>query len=202
MKKVDILTSFSRYSNHSLVLKAKLIVTSMTGNSYFATPDPTLADIKAAAEALETAIVEAKEGTKAKILAREDRYALLVKLLTTLALYVKFTAKGNEQALASTGFSLSKKPEPIGVLTKPQNFRIEPNDIGAIKLSVKTIYGANGYQYEYRKKGEVEWNFLMDTKSKVLLTGLESGVQYEFRVTGMGTVAQRVYSDIVSSFIL
>lgn len=152
MKKVDILTSFGRYSNHSLVLKAKLILASMTGNSYFATPDPTLAEIKAAAEALETAIVEAKEGTKAKILAREDRYALLVKLLTTLALYVKFTAKGNEQALASTGFSLSKKPEPIGVLTKPQNFRIEPNDIGTIKLSLKTIYGANGYQYEYRKK--------------------------------------------------
>lgn len=51
-----------------------------------------------------------------------------------------------------------------------------------------------------KRRGRME--LLMDTKSKVLLTGLESGVQYEFRVTGMGTVAQRVYSDIVSSFIL
>jgi len=203
MKKVNIITSFSKNNDAELVLKALLIVSSMTGNANFATPEPALADVKAAADALDAAIVEAKEsGTKAKILARENKRTLLVELLNRLALYVKFTALDDAEVLASSGFSLSKTPEPVGVLAKPHNFMVEATQVGAIKLSIKAINGANGYQYEYRKKGTEVWSIFMDTKSKVNINGLQSGEQYEFRVAGVGTVAQRIYSDVLSSFIL
>jgi len=202
MKKMNIVTSFSRYNNAGLVLKAEFIVSSMTGNIYFATPDPTLAEVKNAAEALDTAIVEAQDGIKAKILARENKRGLLIDLLKKLSLYVRLTAQDNDEALASSGFTLTKIPESIGILAKPQDFKIEPENIGGIKLSLKTIKGANSYQYEYRKNDTEAWTILVDTKSKVLITGLESGGHYEFRVTGIGTATQRVYSDVIGSFIL
>jgi hypothetical protein len=203
MKKVDINTSFSKYNDPELVLKAMLIFNSMTGNLNFATPEPTLAEVKAAADALDAAIVEAKEAaTKTKILARENKREVLTGLLKRLSLYVKLTALDDAEVLASSGFSLGKTPEPVGVLAKPQNFTVEAVQVGTVKLSIKAINGANSYQYENRKKGTEAWDVLVDTKSKVTLTGLESGTLYEFRVTGIGTAAQRVYSDVLSSFVL
>jgi len=203
MKKVNINTSFSRYNDAELVLKALLIFNSMTGNTHFATPEPALAEIKAAADALDTAIIEAREiGNKAKILARENKRIVLIDLLKRLSLYVKLTALDDAEALASSGFSLGKTPEPIGVLAKPQNFVVEAVQVGTVKLIIKAISGANSYQFESRKKGTETWDVKVDTKSKVTFIGLESGMQYEFRVTGIGTAPQRVYSDVLSSFVL
>ena len=203
MKKPSIITSFGKNNYSELVFKAVLIVNCMTGNLNFATPEPPLADVKAAADALEVAVVEAKEaGTKAKILARENKRLALIELLNRLALYVKLTALDDAEVLASSGFSLSKTPEPVGVLAKPHSFMVKAVQKGAVKLSLKAINGANGYQYEHRLKGTEVWSIFMDTKSKVTINGLQSGEQYEFRVAGVGTVAERIYSDELSSFIL
>lgn len=203
MKKASIVTSFRRNNDSGLVIKTHLIVNSMTGNPNFAVPEPPLADVKAAADALDVAIVEAKEtATKTKILARENKRTALIELLNRLALYVKFTALDDAEVLASSGFTLSKTPEPIGVLAKPQNFTVEPIQVGIVKLSIKAISGANGYQYEHRIKGTDVWSIFMDTKSRTIINGLQSGEQYEFRVAGVGTVAERIYSDVLTSFIL
>lgn len=203
MKKTNINTSFSKYTDPELILKGHLVVKSLTDNVYFPTPDPTLAAIKAAADALEVAMVEAKEApSEAKIMAREIKREELRNLLKRLALYVQYAAKEDGEALATSGFSLTKDPEPVGALAKPQNFMVEPSDIGAVKLSVKTIDNARGYQFENRKKGAEKWDVVVDTKSKIIITGLESGVQYEFRVTGISAAPQRTYSNVLTSFIL
>ncbi|RWU03946.1 fibronectin type III domain-containing protein [Pedobacter chitinilyticus] len=203
MKKVDIATSLSKYNDSELVGKAQLITSSLTNNVYFPTPDPSLAAIKAATDDLEVAIVLAKEApTKANIMDRDSKREILTGLLMQLSLYVKYTAKDDGKILATSGFSLTKAPEPVGVLAKPQNFVVEPSDIGTVKLSVKTIDNARGYQFENRKKGAEKWDVVVDTKSKIIITGLESGVQYEFRVTGISAAPQRTYSNVLTSFIL
>lgn len=202
MKKASIVTSFGRYSDTELMIKAQVIVEKMKDNVYFIDPDPAIVDIESALAAFEAAITYAKEGNKLQLLDRKSKRLTLVNLLVSLSLYVKLKAKDNGQALASSGFTMRKTPEPVGILSKPQNFKVEPGYAGTIKISLKTIQGAKAYLYEYRKKGMDEWTVLLDTKSKMLLNGLESGTQYEFRATGIGVIAQRVYSDIISSFIL
>ena len=108
---------------------------------------------------------------------------------------------GDPGILVMTGFSLSKLPQPIGVLPKPQRFTAVPLRVGIVKLNLRAIYGAKSYRFEYRKKGDTTWQVVVNTKSMLMLTELESGVQYEFRVAGIGTNVERVYSDVLNSYI-
>lgn len=153
MKKASIVTSFGRYSDTELMIKAQVIVEKMKDNVYFIDPDPAIVDIESALAAFEAAITYAKEGNKLQLLDRKSKRLTLVNLLVSLSLYVKLKAKDNGQALASSGFTMRKTPEPVGILSKPQNFKVEPGYAGTIKISLKTIQGAKAYLYEYRKKG-------------------------------------------------
>lgn len=202
MTRIKIITSFGKYSDAELEQKAELIVDSMTGNANFTNPMPLIADLKAATTAFDTAIIKAKEGGKTEHLNREIKRHELIAMLEKLALYVQIEADGIDAVLASSGFTLSKQRQPVGILPKPQNFAVHAENVGIIKLSLKTIQGAKSYQYEYRKKGEKAWEVIVFTKATLLLTELESGQQYEFRVAAIGTVLQRIYSDVLSSYVL
>ncbi|RKS26581.1 hypothetical protein CLV94_1644 [Flavobacterium endophyticum] len=202
MTKIKIITSFSRYSDADLEQKAELIVDSMTGNVNFANPVPSLAKLQAATTAFDTAIIKAKEGGKTEQLARNLKREELTGLLEKLALYVQIEADGNDAVLASSGFSLSKIRNVVGTLPKPQNFALHVENVGKIKLSLKPVRGAKSYLYEYRKKGEEVWDIMVYTKTTLVLTELESGQMYEFRVAPVGSSTEKTYSDVLSSYIL
>ena len=202
MTKTRIVTSFNKYNDADLEQKAELIVSSLEDNAYFTDIIPPLEVLKTAVEAFDLAIVKAKEGGKTEMLERNNKRNDLIALLDKLALFVQMQGDGNDVALASSGFSLSKTPQPIGILPKPREFTVSAPNVGSISLKLKAIYGAKTYQYEYRRKGDETWTVQTHTKPILLLTDLESGTAYEFRVTGVGSNPQRVYSDVLSSYVL
>lgn len=202
MTKTKLITSFSRYNDADLEQKAELIVDSMTGNAHFADPVPALADIQAATTAFDMAIIKAKEGGKTEQLLRTFKREELIALLDRLALYVQLEADGNEAVLSSSGFSLSRTRNTVGALTKPQGFTVLAENVGKIKLHLKAMRGAKSYLFEYRKSGEEVWNVMVYTKTTLVLTELESGKLYEFRVVAVGSSDQRIYSDVLSSYVL
>jgi hypothetical protein len=202
MTKIKIITSFGKYNDADLEQKAELIVHSMTSNANFPNPIPPIADVLAATTAFDAAIIRAKEGGKTEQFARDLKRQELIALLDKLALYVQIEADGIDSVLASSGFTLSKIPQPIGILPKPQSFVLHAENVGSIRLNLKSIHGAKSYQFEYRKKTDAAWIILVHTKTSLLLSDLESGQLYEFRVAGIGTALQRVYSDVLSSYVL
>lgn len=197
-----ILTSFTGYNNAALIQKAEFIVKSMTDNASFETPIPALTDIKTAIDTFGTAIAKAEEGGKTDRLVRDQKRTDLVALLKKLALYVQMESNNDEVVLASSGFTLRKTPEPIGILEKPRNFTLVPLNKGMIKASLNAIYGAKSYLFEYRRVGDQLWTVIAHTRSSLLLNSLDSGHEYEFRVAGVGAASQRVYSEMVRSFVL
>ncbi|WDO14001.1 fibronectin type III domain-containing protein [Flavobacterium sp. WW92] len=202
MSKIKIITSFSRYSDADLEQKAELIADSMTNNANFESPEPAISVLQAATTAFDTAIIKAKEGGKTEKLIRELKREELIGILDKLALYVQMKGDGNDAALASSGFSLSKIRNIVGALPKPQNFALHAENVGKIKLSLKPVRGAKSYLYEYRKKGEEVWEIMVYTKTTLVLTDLQSGQQYEFRVAPVGSSTEKTYSEVLSSYIL
>ena len=202
MSKIKIITSFSRYSDADLEQKAELIADSMTNNANFESPEPAISVLQAATTAFDTAIIKAKEGGKTEKLIRELKREELIVILDKLALYVQMKGDGNDAALASSGFSLSKIRNIVGTLPKPQNFALHAENVGKIKLSLKPVRGAKSYLYEYRKKGEEVWDIMVYTKTTLVLTELESGQMYEFRVAPVGSSTEKTYSDVLSSYVL
>jgi hypothetical protein len=102
--------------------------------------------------------------------------------------------------MLSSAFPVSKLPSPDGPLTKPSFFVAEIAGKGMIRLAVNAIYGAKLYKFQYKQSGTNEWQEQTISKTKLLLTGLESGKEYVFRVLPMGASEVREYSDEITSF--
>lgn len=202
MKKPKILTSLTRLSDDDLVQKAELIINCLTNNDFFTEPKPAITEIQIGLDEFCAAIIIAKEGSKTETVNKTNKRKNLLALLKTLALYVQFQGNYNEIALLSSGFSIQKKPQTIGALSKPENFVVTPMYVGMIKLRLKKIYGAKMYQYEYKEKDATSWNVVTNSKSVLILSQLKSGIAYNFRVTAIGTAPERIYSNTINSFIL
>ena len=202
MASPTILTSFSRYRDAELDQKAHFIIDSMTGNAHFPDPVPAIADITTANDEYIAARSAAETGDREAVSIKNQKREALEYLLGKLALYVEATANDDEAILLSSGFSLKKSPTPVGILSKPENFSAHATEAGMVMLRLKAIHGADSYQYEYRIAGDPQWIIRVDSKSSLLLTGLQSGSAYEFRVAGIGTNPERVYSNVLQSYVL
>jgi len=202
MAKSKIVTGFSRYRDPELDQKAKFIIDSMTDNPHFTDPVPAIADITTANDEYITARSNAETGDREAIAIKNQKREALEDLLNKLALYVEAHANDDEAVMLSSGFSLSKSRTPIGMLPKPENFSARPTEKGMITLKLNPIAGADSYQYEYRLAEDTQWTISVHTKSNILLTGLQSGKEYLFRVAGVGAAPERVYSDVLQSYVM
>jgi len=202
MAKLKILIDFSHYRDADLDQKAIFIIGSMEGNEAFPNPVPDIITITTANDEYIAARRDAETGDHEKIAVKNQKRKVLEDLLGKLGLYVEANGNNDEAILISSGFSLKKEREPVGILPKPESFSVHATEKGMIQLNVNTIKGSEGYLFEYRLLGAPNWTVAVSTKSELLLTGLESGKQYDFRVAGIGTNPERVYSDVLQSFVL
>lgn len=203
MRPQKVATSFSSYPQTELQRKAQFIIQSMTGNTHFPAPLPSLATVTTAINAYSATLtaLPSKANTELKKQTRDALTALLNKL----ALYVQVTGNGDASVYASSGFSLTKLPQRIGILPKPENFKVLPIHNSNVKLSIKKIAGADSYCFEYAPvpvPADNAWASILSTKASTVISNLNSGSQYAFRVTGVGSNPTAVYSDEVVSYVL
>jgi hypothetical protein len=198
--------SFKNYKDAELEQKAQHIVQSLTGNSNFSTPNPSLADVQTAINKYGDALSKAVDGSKQDTAVKNQARADLESLLHDLGLYVQLTGKDDPSIILSSGFDISKTPSPVGILPKPNGFSVSPSaSKGSIDLSTNAINGAKTYQYEYTDapiSAASIWHVVTNTSTAVTINNLQSGKEYAFRVAGVGSDPTRVYSDVVTSFVL
>lgn len=196
----------NRYSDADLTVKSNTIVTSMTGNAAFTNPSPALDVVQAASDDFLTSEQKAEGGSHQDVALKNQKRKVLEKQLHDLGVYVNQTANGDIALLMSSGFDLSKSPEPIGPLDAPDNLKLKPGKSkGTLEASWNTVGGANTYGVEYRllnSESSKDWVRIDSTKHQVLVSGLTSGSQYAFRVVAIGSNAQRNWSDEVYSYVM
>jgi hypothetical protein len=106
-----------------IVDKVEEVVTGMTGNPTYTTPNPTLVSVTAQAAALNTAFQDAINGGKIqKALVRTERKKMLA-MMSLLTAYVQNQSGGDEMKIRSANFDVKKTPVRPGILNPPQNVR-------------------------------------------------------------------------------
>ena len=203
MKKIRIVTGFLRLPQTKLLQKAQMILQCMTGNANFPTPTPDLAALSAAITDYAAAL--ANPASKANTALKNQLRAALIALLNQLALYVQMNGNNDETILLSSGYSLSKTKQPVGVLPKASNFKAVPLHNCMVKLSNQKITGADSYSYSYTTTPVTEastWTSINSTKAKLVVSNLTSGSCYAFRVAGIGANPTIVNSDVITSYVL
>ena len=202
--KPKVITGFIRLSDDEFNTFAQHIIDSITGNKNYLTPTPTLAAITTARTEFNTALAAMRNGGKGNTVVKNQKRATLEELLGALSLYIQMNCKNDMGILLSSGFNARKESDPVGILLKPENFKVQigPNS-GSIKLSVNKITGANAYIYKWALTPITEqtaWETEVSS-STVTIKNLTLGKEYAFKVAGKGAADEVVYSDIITHYV-
>ena len=183
----------------------KTIVTKLTGNATFATPNPTLTAVTTAINNLSAAtadLVSARKTVEVKATAVELAEAALNSILTQLGNYVENISNGDEVKILSAGMDVRKDASATGSLPdKVASVNATIGDsAGEIVLSWDKVSGAKSYVVEtaLSSMDPMEWkHMLVSTRSKAEVGTLKSGSSYHIRVAAVGSVGQGPWSDPV-----
>jgi len=184
------------------VARAQQIVAALTGNSNFPTPHPALAEVTAAAGALETAANAAQAArleARRRTAARDVKEDELTQLITQLGGYVESVAGGDEALIMSAGLEMrSERTTDSNAPTAPETLTATTgNHEGEVELSWDTVRGARSYVVERSTDPQAaSWTQAgVSPRSSLIVEGLESGKRYYFRVAAITLNGQSPWSN-------
>ena len=187
MKKIKILLDFIRLAVAEKIAFYRNVITKLTGNAVFPTPDVPLTEAKTAVDKLEASLLASKDGSHTAIAVLHADEEAADDIFRTLAAYVDRISDGDESEMLSSGFHVSKQPVPI----QKAALAVEdgPNS-GSIKLVAKAVEKAGAYIWQYAKDtlptSESSWTQAgTGTRSFYEMTGLTVAAKYYFRVAAV-----------------
>lgn len=203
MKSAKLNINFSGLSDANLEQKAASIMQNMTTNPYFPSPIPTLADLQAALTAYSTALVTAADLGRVYVAEKNKARKVLELLLTQLGMYAMYIANGDIAILTSSGYTLSKTPEPQ-YITNPGVVTLT-NGItsGELVCSVKPVKGGRSYLHQLTEEPltpESVWDSTASSRSSYTFQNLQAGKKYWIRVAVVGSGEQIAYSPNSSQY--
>lgn len=181
------------------VNRARAIIASMTGNSYFPAPLPTLADLAAAADALELA-QQALPGGPDDTEIRNIRERELDEMMSNLQNCVEFIAQGDPEIVLSAGMELRDPRSPIGILPPPETVTAKPGVAsGSVRLRWKPVRKSSGYRVEVTTDPAQGWPMVYNVeKASLKIFDLIPGTKYYFRIATLSHAGYEGYSPVAT----
>ena len=191
-------------SDAALIVASGRIVTSMTGNSAYPSPDPTLAGIIAARNSYVVAVNAAKGNTIA-VAVRKQQRAALVALLRTLAHYVQVTSDGDLPTLLGSGYAAQRTRQPVGPLPAPANLRLARGKLsGQIVARCAKLARAGAYEWRFASvAAPTAWMATAATlAARTTIDNLVPGTSYIVESRAVGTAGPSNWSNAATSMVI
>lgn len=182
----------------SVIERSRLITGAMTGNVNFPTPDPTLADVVTATDALEVSY-NASRTDSVEMAIMRLRLKDLMNLIRKLAAYVQATSGGNEESILSSRFDVVYRGAPLGPVGQVLNLRIKPGSVpGSIRVLWNSVVGAGAYQVQISTTNVPDSFQLVRIaiRTNADLNGLIPGDVYFIRIGAVGRDEYGAWSDV------
>lgn len=204
MKKIKVLLSFSRLAIAEKIAFYRNVITKLTGNPIFPTPDVSLDAAKAAVDKMETSYIASKDGSHTAIAMLHADEEAADEVFRTLAAYVDRIGNGDEANLLSSGFQISKQPAPI---YKAALAVEDGANSGCVKLVAKAVEKAGAYIWQYAKDmlpaEEKDWtNAGTSTRSYYDVEELMVASRYYFRVAAITPSGTTDFSSPVAKIVV
>ena len=204
--KVLINFASSKYTDEALGTKANNILEKVEGNPTFQSAMQIIQELRVANTNYINALAKVEGGSKEDTVIKNNCRKIVETQLKKLAGAVQTISDGDEAIILSSGMDANKKPSAVGKLAKPENLTVKPGDNkGSVLMMCDVVEYADYYEFEHTVLPITPtsiWTKDTTKKRKYEKSGLDSGKEYAFRVAGAGSDPSRVYSDIITSFIL
>ena len=184
------------------IAKGRHIVTSLSSNTSFQTPNPPLAEVTSALDELDkaqAAVQAAKSEVATRVLSQDGAETKVTQMLTQLAGYVESVAGTDDALITSIGMETKSSRSAPQAPSAPHGLSATAGEHeGEIKLSWKAISNARSYTIEASQDPATatSWTHTgVATSASRTITGLTSGKRYWFRVAAIGAGGQSGWSE-------
>jgi Fibronectin type III domain len=184
------------------IARARQIVTAVTNNAHFPTPNPPLTQVSAAIDAVEqlnNEVQAMRAAAKAKTSELYQQESVLDRTLAQLAAYVESVSGGDDAKINSAGLDVRAQRSPAGDLAAPGNLSASAGDHeGEIDLHWDKVGNARSYVVEQSldPPSDSTWsNAAVVVKSQATIEDLTSGRKYWFRIAAVGATGQSGWSN-------
>jgi hypothetical protein len=185
-----------------LIKLVQAIVTAMTNNANYTTPEPPLATITGATNDLALAETATQARTHGAAAMRNDKLAILVPLLEQLKAYIQKTADASMEngvsIIQSAGVSVKK-----ATVRGPRTFEAKPGAVsGSVKLVAASAARRASYEWQYSSDGGKTWQVAPVTlQAKTTILGLTPGATVTFRYRGVTKTGEGDWSQLLSFIV-
>lgn len=207
-KRMKVKLSLVGLSESDRVAKLQDVVTHMTGNANFPTPNPTLASVQTRITAASAAITAAIAAVTAARMANQEKRDALDAVdndYRLLGLYVENAADGDEAKIASAGFELRAPAAPVGIPTAPGNVVATAGEFpGQLVLRWDPVTGSVIYEIQTTANPMSESSWVSrgtSTKTSGSVSGLTSGEHCWSRVRAIGSAGPGPFSDAAAKTV-
>ncbi len=143
---LQIALNLSKLSLALFIEACRSIISSMTGNANFTTPNPSLASITTAIDDLEDAYTDWLNGNKRAHDQLRSLRRTVAQLMNQLKSYVQTTSGQNIEVALSSGMALKRTPQPHNSIDPVQNVRAFPLSAnGQVRVRWNATRHAKGY---------------------------------------------------------
>ena len=184
------------------IAKGRQIVTAMSSNASFSTPNPPLTEVTAALDELSQAnalVQSAKSELSTRVTTQDNAVAKVDQILTKLAGYVESVAGKDDTLVTSAGMETKSSRSAPTLPIVPQALSANAGEHeGEISLIWKAVQNARSYTIECSldPAGANTWTHVgIATSASKLITNLTSGKRYWFRVAAVSAGGQSGWSE-------
>ena len=184
------------------IAKGRQIVTAMTNNASFTTPNPPLAEVTGTIEDLEkanAAVQAARSEVATRVLAQDNAEARMDQFLTQLANYVESVAGKDDTLITGAGMETKSVRSTPTIPAPPQGLSATAGDHeGQVELFWKAIPNARSYAIEASTDPATpaSWTHVgIATSASKTINNPTTGKRYWFRVAAVGAGGQSGWSE-------
>ena len=182
--------------------KGRHIVTAMTNNASFPSPNPPLTQVAATLDELTQAfalVQSAKSEISTRVVAQDNAEARVDQALTQLAAYVESVAGKDDTLITSAGMETKAPRSTPTIPSVPQAVSADAGDHeGEISLFWKAVPNARSYTVEFSLDPAAanSWTHAgIATSASKLIANLTTGKRYWFRVAAVSAGGQSGWSE-------
>lgn len=200
--RANIKTAASKLLPTALLAFLGNIIAKLTGNALFPTPPQPLASMQTLYNELEAAIEAATDGGTAAREHRNKKVAEVRDLVRVTADYVRAQCDGDAEKLATSGFPLTKQPEPMNNIGVPKFLEATATDVsGEVKLRWGRAEGSRLFRVERAESdptsGPSAWVTVgLVSRQRFVVASLKPYEANWFRVVAIGKDKEGLPSDI------
>lgn len=184
-------------ADQAVLALANTVYEALNGNTNFPTPTPGLVTLQGAITVYTPSLAAAKYGSRDQKAQKNADKKNLISILRDLCNYVNDTADGDVTMLASSGFALSKDPQPVILGTAVAS--VEAGAASELISSTPGVEGAIMYLHQYSTDPAAAlWPQVITSRATCKIGGLVPGQLYYLRILSVGTNDQLTTSNVVT----